>query len=193
MWSEVLAARPDPPRQPPDPEQFLYDFLPFELRKVRRDGIVLFNTHYWDDILSIWAGQLEQRLRVKYDPRDLSRVYLESPDGKHWPIRLRDLRRAPITLWESRAARQTLRAGGRGQIAEQMIFDAIEAQRQLIAEALTRTKSARRFAQRTAYAVASARPPAALPASASDPMQPGAPPPDGTELPFLPYAIEEWS
>jgi putative transposase len=74
-----------------------------------------------------------------------------------------------------------------------MIFDAIEAQRQLIAEALTRTKSARRSAQRTAYAVASARPPAALPASASDPMRPGAPPPDGTELPFLPYAIEEWS
>jgi len=90
MWGETLAARPDPPRQPPDLEQFLYDFLPFELRKVGRDGIVLFNAHYWDDVLSVWAGQREQRLRVKYDPRDLSRVYLEAPDRKHWPIRLRD-------------------------------------------------------------------------------------------------------
>lgn len=40
-WGEMLAARPDPPRQPADPDQFLYDFLPFELRKVRCDGIVL--------------------------------------------------------------------------------------------------------------------------------------------------------
>jgi hypothetical protein len=42
-------------------------------------------------------------------------------------------------LWESRAARQALRTQGRGQIAEQMIFDAIEAQRLLIAEALCKT------------------------------------------------------
>ena len=74
MWDEMLAVRPDPPRQPSDREQLLYDFLPFELRTVRRDGIVLFNTHYWDDILSVWAGQLDRQLRVKYDPRDLSRI-----------------------------------------------------------------------------------------------------------------------
>jgi putative transposase len=193
MWDEMLAARPDPPRQPPDLEQFLYDFLPFELRKVRRDGIVLFNTHYWDDILSVWAGQIEQRLRVKYDPRDLSRVYLEAPDCKHWPIRMRDLRRPPITLWESRAAREALRARGRGQIAEQMIFDAIEAQRLLIAEALTKTKSARRAAQRTAYAATSAGPAVALPSSVADLTQPAARSPEASGFPLLPYAVEEWS
>lgn len=109
----MLAARPHPPREPTDREQFIYDFLPFELRKVRRDGIVLFNTHYWDDILSVWAGQLDRQLRVKYDPRGLSRIYLEAPDGKHWPIRMRDLRRPPISLWKSRAARQALQAQGR--------------------------------------------------------------------------------
>jgi putative transposase len=193
MWDEMLAARPHPPRQPIDRDQFLYDFLPFELRKVRRDGIVLFNAHYWDDILSVWAGQLDRQLRVKYDPRDLSRIYLEAPDGKHWPIRMRDLRRPPITLWESRAARQELRAQGRGQIAEQMIFDAIEVQRQLIAEALGKTKSARRAAQRTAYAVASGQPGLTVPASPREPAPSGASAADGTPLPLLPYAVEQWS
>lgn len=151
------------------------------------------NTHYWDHILSVWAGQIEQRLRVKYDSRDLSRVYLEDPDGKHWPIRMRDLRHPPVTLWESRAARQTLRARGRAQIADQMIFDAIEAQRLLIAEALTKTKSARRAAQRAVYAVSSAQSAAAFPASAPEPPQPGEPSPEATRLPLLPYAVEEWS
>jgi putative transposase len=189
----MLAARPDPPRQPGDREQLLYDFLPFELRKVRRDGIALFNTHYWDDILSVWAGQLDRQLRVKYDPRDLSRIYLEAPDGKHWPIRMRDLRRPPITLWESRAARQALRAQGRGQIAEQMIFDAVEAQRLLIAEALGKTKSARLAAQRTAYAVASGQPAPTPVASPREPAPSTTSPADGTQLPLLPYAVEEWS
>jgi putative transposase len=193
MWLEALAARPEPPRQPPDPEQFLYDFLPFELRRVRRDGLVLFNAHYWDDILSVWAGQLKERLRVKYDPRDLSRVYLEAPDGKHWPIRMRDLGRPPITLWESRAARQALRAKGRGQIAEQMIFDAVEAQRLLVAEALARTKAARRAAQRAAYAVAGAHGIAALAGSPAEPPLPGMPVSEASIPPALPYAVEEWS
>jgi putative transposase len=193
MWDEMLAAQSHPPRQPIDREQFFYDFLPFELRKVRRDGIALFNTHYWDDILSVWAGQLDRQLRVKYDPRDLSRIYLEAPDSKHWPIRMRDLRRPPITLWESRAVRQALRAQGRGQIAEQMIFDAIEAQRLLIAEALGKSKSARRAAQRTAYAVASGQLAAALPPSPHALEPSAAPPADRTHLPLLPYAVEEWS
>jgi putative transposase len=187
VWCEVLAARPLPPRQPPDPEQFLYDFLPFAWRKVRRDGIALFNIHYWDDILSVWAGQLGRPLRIKYDPRDLSRVYLEDPDGKHWPVRTRDLGRPPITLWESRAARQGLRARGRGEIAEAMIFDAVEMQRRLVAEAAAKTKSARRAAQRIAYAAATIRP------AATTAAEPAAPEAAQTDPAILPYAVEEWS
>ena len=192
-WLDALAARPAPPGQPADGEQFLYDFLPFEQRKVRRDGIELFNIHYWDDILSVWAGQLSSRLRVKYDPRDLSRVYLEAPDGKHWPIRMRDLRHPAISLWEAREARKTLRAKGRGEIQERMIFDAVEAQRLILAEAAAKTKSARRDIQRIAYAIESTRAAPLIPpvaAEAPGTLQPA----QATDTPpILPYAIEEWS
>ncbi len=78
-------------------------------RLVRRDGIHLFGLRYWDDVLSIWAGRLDRPLRVSYDPRDLSRVFVRAPDGIRWPIHFADLRRPPITLGEHRRAQAALR------------------------------------------------------------------------------------
>ena len=46
-------------------------------------------------------------LRAKYDPRDLSTVFLEDETGRHWPIRYRDLARPAITLWGQKAAVKT--------------------------------------------------------------------------------------
>ncbi len=60
-------------------------------RRVRRDGIHLFGLRYWDDILSLWAGQQGRRRRVAYDPRDLSTVFVRDPDGQRYPARFADL------------------------------------------------------------------------------------------------------
>jgi putative transposase len=205
-WEDAVARRPAPLRLPADTERFLFDFLPFEHRKVRRDGIRLFNIHYWDNILSAWVGELDQPMPVKYDPRDLSRVFLRAPDGKHWPIRYRDLGRPRITLWEHREATRTLRERGRRAVDEVMIFEAIEAQRMLVAEAARRTKAARQAAQRTASALASARerdepaavasPRAQLPDSATERSdRPGGADESAgpAAAPVLPYDVEEWS
>ena len=147
-WSDAVAARRQPLRFPNDETQFLYDFLPFEERSIRRDGVRLFGLRYWDDVLSPWAGRLDRRLRIKYDPRDLSRVFVEGPDGEHWPIRFADLRRPRITLGEHRMALSALRERGVRLIDEQLIFDTLEAQRELIAKATAATKLARRQAAR---------------------------------------------
>ena len=95
-----------PPRHPHDPAAFLIDFLPSVERRVQRDGVHLFGMRYWDDLLSLWTGRLDRPLRVAYDPRDLSTVFVHGPDGSHWPIRFADLRRPPITLLGSIAARK---------------------------------------------------------------------------------------
>lgn len=76
-WGDAVAARPEPLRLPQDAERFLQDFLPFEERSIRRDGVHLFGLRYWDDVLSAWAGRLSRRLRIRYDPRDLSCVFVE--------------------------------------------------------------------------------------------------------------------
>ena len=152
-WDDALLRRPVDVRHPADPTQFLLDFLPFEYRRVRRDGIQLFNIHYWDNVLTAWAGRSDQRMPVKYDPRDLSRVFLQTPDGDHWPVPYRDLRRPPITLFEHRAAMAALRERGRRAVDEALIFATVEAQRALVAAAMTRTKAARKTAQRIVCAL----------------------------------------
>ena len=120
-WREALAARRAPPSHPKDPAEFFLDFLPFKERAIRRDGVRLFNLRYWDDVLSPWAGRLRRRLRIKYDPRDLSRVFVEDPDGGHWPVRIADLSRPRITLAEHRQAQAVLRARGRSLVDERLI------------------------------------------------------------------------
>jgi len=153
-WGDAVAARRQPLRFPHDDRQFLYDFLPFEERSIRRDGVRLFGLRYWDDVLSPWAGRLDRRLRVKYDPRDLSCVFVEGPDGEHWPVRFADLRRPRITLGEHRMALNALRERGVRLIDEQLIFDTVEAQRELVETAAVAAKSARRQAERRKSALA---------------------------------------
>ena len=147
-WREALAVRRAPPSLPKDPAEFLLDFLPFKERTIRRNGVRLLNLRYWDDVLSPWAGRLRRRLRIKYDPRDLSKVFVEDPDGGHWPVRTADLSRPRITLAEQRQAQAVLRARGRSLVDERLIFETIEQQRALEAAAATATRSARRQTER---------------------------------------------
>jgi len=147
-WCDAVAARPEPMRLPQDAERFLQDFLPFEERRIRRDGVHLFGIRYWADVLSAWAGRFSGHVRVRYDPRDLSCVFVEGPDGSNWPIRFADLRRPRITLGEHRIARAALKERGVKAIDEQLIFDTIEQQRGLLQAAARETKAVRRRIER---------------------------------------------
>lgn len=184
-WQEAVARRPQPLRLPHDEQKFLYDFLPFEERCIRRDGLHLFGLRYWDDVLSPWAGRLSRRLRVKLDPRDLSCVFVEGPDGAHWPVRYADLRRPRITLGEHRLAMAQLKQRGIRFTDEQLIFDTIEAQRHLLEAASFATKSARRQVERHSRSLAATgRGAGAHAVIVEDDAEP-------VHLPLL--AVEEWT
>lgn len=155
-WTEMLARRPELVRLPADPDGFLFDFLPCELRAVTPHGIELFRTHYWDDALSCWYTRPGQTMPVRWDPRDLSRIWLELPHGEHLEVPYRDLRRPPITRWEQREAVRTLRERGQQAVDEALIFQAVETQRLIVAEAAHKTKAARLALQRTKAALADA-------------------------------------
>jgi putative transposase len=145
-WSRFSVEVPIAP-EVTDPKRFLIDFLPLERRLIRREGLSLHSIHYWSDVLTSWIGEKE-RLIVRYDPRDLSRVYLRAPNGEYLDLSYRDIRRPPISLWEHRLAIRKLREEGRAHVDENAIFQAIDTMRRIAEEALHTTKAVRRQHER---------------------------------------------
>jgi putative transposase len=149
-WKRGVVDHPTasrPAHAPVDARRLLIDFLPIERRLVRRDGISLNSIHYWSDVLATWIGE-KKRMIVRYDPRDLSRVFLLAPDNHYYDLTYRDLRRPPISLWEQRLALKRLREEGRSQYDENAIFRTIEAMRTIVDEAVNASKAARRQRER---------------------------------------------
>jgi putative transposase len=156
-----------------DPRRFLIDFLPMERRLVRREGVFLHSISYWADVLRTWIGERE-RMIVRYDPRDLSRVHLLAPDGRYYDLSYRDLRRPAISLWEHRLALTRLRDEGRAEINEDAIFTAIDAMRGIAERANAETKTARRQRERRLRldGVVTERRPAAIAAESAPTIEP---------------------
>jgi putative transposase len=144
VWAELATS--NPARMPRDRTEFLAGLLPYEWRLPRRDGFHLFNIRYWSDALVRLLGRHEQKLMVRYDPRDLSRVWVRRPDGRHVEARYKNLGREPISLWEHSRAVEHLRAQGRQEVSEEILFRAIREQRRIEDEALRSSKRARRSA-----------------------------------------------
>lgn len=137
---------------PDQPDQFAWSFLPFERRTLRRDGLHLFNIRYWDSVLPVIV-KLGESVLVRYDPRNLSKVYVAGSDGRYHPIPYADLTLPPITLWEQRAAMAKLRVDGDNAPAQAKMFEAVLDQRALVDQANAKTKAARRSVQRRNDAV----------------------------------------
>lgn len=137
-------------RMPADLRQFLVDFLPSEQRVLQRDGLHLFHIRYWSDELRWQMGRESRKYTLKYDPRDLSRIFVLTEDGII-EARPADLTRPAITLWEHRAARRALREEGRRSVDEELIFRTIKTQRDLVDNAERQTKAMRRHQARRAH------------------------------------------
>lgn len=175
---------------PADLRQFLVDFLPSELRVLQRDGLHLFHIRYWADELRWLMGRESRKFTLKYDPRDLSRIFVLTENGII-EARPADLTRPAIALWEHRAARRALREAGRRSVDEELIFRTVEAQRDLVDSAERQTKAIRRHQARRAHLA-----PLPMIDVTPDVDAPDAlPAPEGTGSPFLShpgFKVEEW-
>lgn len=144
----AMAREGQPSREVSHPDQFAIDFMPALRRKVRRDGIKLFNIRYWDALLQPHIGTGEAVL-LRYNPRDLSKIFVPSARlSRYIEVRYADLRHPPISLWEQRGARAQIRQDERNVINEATLFRAIEKQRKIIREASVKTTRARRAQER---------------------------------------------
>ncbi|MBJ2154131.1 Mu transposase C-terminal domain-containing protein, partial [Paracoccus sp. IB05] len=135
-------------------------------------------------------GRESRKFTLKYDPRDLSRIFVLTDEGII-EARPADLTRPAITLWEHRAARRSLREAGRRSVDEELIFRTIEAQRELIDTAVRQTKATRRHQARRAHLAPLLMIDVTPDAAARDTL----PAPEGEGSPFLShpgFKVEEW-
>lgn len=141
-------------RLPVDRLQFWVSFLPEDERNLRRDGIHFCNIRYWSDALAADVGQSREKLLIKYDPRDLSRIFVRRPSGNFVEARYRDLSWPAITLAEQRAVMRLLRAQGRQEVDEALLFKTALRQREIVDAARRQTLATRRSRERRPAQVA---------------------------------------
>ena len=143
-WATLCKAHP--PRQlPPGPEEawrLLINFMPLASRSVQADGLTIFYIRYWHPVFVAWRED-RRRVRIRYHPEDLSRIFV-SADGRNYiEARCADLRRPSITLWEQRAAVKAMKANNQPRISEALLFQAVGQQRQVVERARRETKRVR--------------------------------------------------
>jgi putative transposase len=146
VWRE--AAGEIPLRLPIDRLKFWVAFLPEEKRQLRRTGIHLFGIRYWAPALSQDLDRKARLFVVRYDPRDLSRIFVRRPNGHFVEARYHNLGLPPISLWERNAAVKRLKEQGRREVDEAMIFSSIAEQRLIEDSARLKSTRARRNRER---------------------------------------------
>lgn len=126
-----------------DVDAFRTSFMPFEWRRLGRTGITLFSVGYWSDAFASMLGRRKGKVAVKYDPRDLSQIWVIDEDGHVIVARYRDLSHPRISLWESRRARKEWQDKHGGRMTEGAMFRIIDAQRRLAEAARQQTRSSK--------------------------------------------------
>ena len=182
-WQSLVEQRA--PRQlapgPGEAMKLLINFMPLAHRSIQADGLTIFYIRYWNPVFVVWREQ-RQRVRVRYHPEDLSRIFV-SADGRNYvQANYADLRRPRITLWEQRAAVRALRAAHEPRVSEEHVFRAIGAQRQIVEQAERSARRARR----------NSKAPPATPSTELQTRDSGQPTEVDYSKPVTPYAVEIW-
>ncbi|WP_340040428.1 transposase family protein [Aminobacter sp. Piv2-1] len=91
-----------------DPMRVLLAFMPGTERSLSPQGVSMFALDYYSSWLGSLVPQRDRlgKLEVRYDPRDISHVYIRDPETRDSrPVGRRDGMLAPMTLWEHEADR----------------------------------------------------------------------------------------
>jgi putative transposase len=123
-------------------------FLPAQERCLTPQGIRMFALFYY----APWIGGLVPHrdrlgtMEVRYDPRDISHIYVRDPaSGEFQPVGRRDGTATPMTLWEHEKARSDRRtANSRSDVEKVHIRRQIAAIAQTAKDKKTRLRHAAR-------------------------------------------------
>jgi putative transposase len=188
-WKRGIAEHEDP-RPVANSREYLVDFLPVVRRTIQRDGFTLDHITYYSDVLRPWIAN-RNRCRsflIRRDPRDLSQIFVLEPGGRSYvTVPCRRLERPRISLFEHRQAIRTIRAGGRAQVDEEVIFRTVEQQRGLVKAAAKKSRAARRqLARQTPVRESSVDRVAVMPAIETEVAG------DDQAADLVPFPMERW-
>jgi putative transposase len=147
VWQDAHHLHGAAPSIVANADEFLLHFLPTEQRSLQRAGLLLFHVWYWAPVLPTIAS-LKEEVLIRYDPRNLAKIFVRGRDKAYHAIPYADIRHPPITIWEHTAAVNSLRKDGQGRVNEALIFATVLKQRELIEQSSLKTKRARRQQQR---------------------------------------------
>lgn len=102
------------PARPTDPMALRISLMPLERRTVRNGTVSLFDEEYHSGALILISDSVdltkplaERKFEVRYDPRDISRIWLyNEATGGYVDLTFADLRKGSISLWENRARKR---------------------------------------------------------------------------------------
>jgi putative transposase len=133
---------------PDDMDTFRLDLFPELQRTITRQGIKAFSDEYYSQELgeAYIAGLRD--VTLKYDPRDLSRLYVRIPHRGYIEVPYRfEHYGPPPTLWLLKASRRSRVPAGPGE-GEPVARRAAEKTRQIISQAASKSGAAARQAER---------------------------------------------
>lgn len=113
-WDHLCEQYQYVPDEVDDVETFRRDFLPIRTKRIGRKGITYQTLEYTGDIVRVrkrsGAGQVEFR----YDPADMSCVYVKDTDGRYHAASLNYPNAPRVTEWEVRAELRRRKLAGEG-------------------------------------------------------------------------------
>lgn len=172
---------------------FLVDFLPVIRRALTRTGFVIDHVHYFANALKPWIGRRDGLgpFIIRRDPRDISRVWVLEPEGRHYvEVPYKAISNPAVSVWEHRQALARLRERGAAQVDEAALFRIIEQMRHVTETAAKTTKRVRREAERRKH-VGGAQPANQASSVPAPPVVPAVADATGGPVPRF-EQIEEW-
>lgn len=117
-WKEWFRSRSaelgmEAPEVPYNHLQIRMNLLPMAHRSIQAEGIALFGTFYYHDLLRTYIGHTSSgdmakagKYLIRYDPRDISAIYLWMPEcSEYLRVPWKDMTLRPCSVWEFRRER----------------------------------------------------------------------------------------
>lgn len=131
------------------------DFMPYFERSIQKYGIIIDHIHYYSDILKNYINvkNANSKISKKYifrrNPKDISLVYFYDPETKeYFEIPYRNSIYPPISIWEHKAAVESLKKQNISEIDEESIFDAYKKLEEIEIKAIQSTKKMNKSSRR---------------------------------------------
>lgn len=145
------------PEHPEDPDAFRLDLLPELPRTIGRQGIKAFNELYYCDEIGEAFISGTREIKAKYDPRDLSHLYVHVRGIGYITVPLSRFRDGPpLTLWLYKASHRGAGEAGKVHPHRETLQHAAAQAERIIQEAAGRSMQAARQLERLDRARATA-------------------------------------